>query len=161
MEANEQRIVYMMVGLPGSGKSTSAKNIKATAEADGKKCCIISSDAIRAELFGDEGCQQNSRKVFSLYYQRAIEAYELGTDIIILDATNIRPKDRKAAIQQLKQAGVQASYMALVMQTPYDECVDRDSKRSRTVGEEVIDRMQRNYRYPTMSEGFDYIIPVE
>ena len=44
--------LYMMVGLPASGKSTYAKLL--AEEVDG---IIVSSDAIRKEWYGDENIQ--------------------------------------------------------------------------------------------------------
>lgn len=50
---------YMMIGLPGSGKSTVAKSIASNTTA-----VIISSDEIRAELFGNAEIQENTGLVF-------------------------------------------------------------------------------------------------
>ena len=45
--------LIMMVGVAGSGKSTVAMRYALTQSA-----IIYSSDAIRAELYGDENCQK-------------------------------------------------------------------------------------------------------
>ena len=49
---------YMYIGLPGSGKSTIA--------AAQKGATIISSDAIRGELYGDENILGKHNEVFGL-----------------------------------------------------------------------------------------------
>ena len=49
----------LMIGCPGSGKSTIAKKM-----AQNTGAVIVSTDAIRGELFGDENCQMNPRLVF-------------------------------------------------------------------------------------------------
>ena len=48
--------LYMMVGVPGSGKSFIAK---------GLNCPIVSSDAIRKELYGSEDDQSHNGEVFN------------------------------------------------------------------------------------------------
>ena len=58
--------LIVMVGLPGSGKSTYAKELIKKGRAD----IILSSDAIREELTGDESNQTVNDKVFKLLYQR-------------------------------------------------------------------------------------------
>ena len=56
--------LYVLVGLPGSGKTTLAKDIANI----NIKAKHISSDAIRAELFGDENNQENNSLVFEGYF---------------------------------------------------------------------------------------------
>ena len=57
--------LIVMVGVPGSGKSTYAKNtFSKTAE-------ILSSDALRKELLGNENDQKHNDYVFAELYKRA------------------------------------------------------------------------------------------
>ena len=48
-----QSQLILLIGLPGSGKSSLAEQL--VAQSPGS--AIISTDAIRAQLFGDEGIQ--------------------------------------------------------------------------------------------------------
>src|SRR5574344_887809 len=50
---------YMMVGLPGSGKSTKAEQIKNEFGAQ-----VFSSDTLRKEKFGDEKVQKDANEIF-------------------------------------------------------------------------------------------------
>ena len=50
--------LYIMIGLPGSGKDTIAKQIQAV---DRLKNVVLSSDNIRMELFGWEDQSKNGR----------------------------------------------------------------------------------------------------
>jgi len=50
--------LYIMIGLPGSGKDTIAKKIQAV---DRLKNVILSSDDIRIELFGWEDQSKNGQ----------------------------------------------------------------------------------------------------
>ena len=58
---------YMMVGLPGSGKTTFAHNIE-------KGAVVISSDIIRKELWGSEEKQGDNKIVFEELEKRAYDA---------------------------------------------------------------------------------------
>ena len=88
--------VYIMVGVPGSGKSTVAKELS---EQNG--AIILSSDSIRKELYGDENIQGDGRCVFKTLFERANNAISNGFDIII-DATNVDRKSRKSVFKSLK-----------------------------------------------------------
>lgn len=55
----------MMIGVFGSGKSTVAAEIAKETGAE-----IVSSDAIRGEIYGDENCQANPARVFEIVHQR-------------------------------------------------------------------------------------------
>lgn len=135
----------MLVGVSGSGKSTWAKNyIK-----DHPNTEIISSDAIRLELFGDENSQIDNKKVFDVYYKRANDLLYEGKDII-LDSTNVSFKDRKRIFTDLKEAWVKA----IVFNTPREECIKRDQERGRSVGVGVIDKMISRFVCPQYYEGF-------
>ena len=60
--------LIILCGLPGSGKSFYAENYKAVDDAFCKDFTVIhSSDAIRAELFGDPSFQGDNAKVFENY----------------------------------------------------------------------------------------------
>lgn len=87
--------LYMLVGLPGSGKSFYAKSLSEETGA-----IIHSSDAIREELLGSEEDQSESPKVFALLHCRVKKDLSDGRDVIY-DATNINSKRRRAFLQEL------------------------------------------------------------
>ena len=68
--------LYTMIGLPGSGKSTFAVNHP--------ECIVVSTDAIRGELFGDESEQKDGKLVFDVAYARLAKAVEAGQDAMTL-----------------------------------------------------------------------------
>lgn len=47
--------------------------------------------------------------------------------------------------------------IAILVATPYEECLERNNKRERKVPEEVIKRMYYNFYIPQYYEGFDDI----
>lgn len=74
---------------------------------------------------------------------------------MIYDATNINYKKRRAFIQKLNKLDVKK--IAIMVATPYEECLERNASRERKVPEEVIKRMYYNFYVPQYYEGFDDI----
>ena len=79
------QMFYMMVGLPGSGKSLTAKAFLNT--------ITHSSDAIRAEIFSDENRQDQQELVFQTLHKRVLNDLANGKNVVY-DATNISYKRR-------------------------------------------------------------------
>lgn len=138
----------MMVGFPGSGKSFVANKIA------NENTIIVSSDKIREELYGSEEIQGDATEVFELVHKRVRAALEQGNDVI-LDATNLSAKKRKAFISSLPRKVKRRAY---VVCTDIPLIFKQNSSRERVVPEEVIWRMIRNFQMPRPEEGWDEII---
>ena len=142
----------MLVGLPASGKSTWAKWA-----CRGWNAVCVSSDAIRAELYGDEAIQGKPAEVFKIAKDRIVHWLNEGEDVI-LDATNMSSKRRVAMLRELKQRVKEPFYAECqVFATPIEVCVKRDTARDRTVGRSVIETMAKQFEVPYYHEGWDYI----
>ncbi len=140
---------YMLVGLPGSGKSYHAEQLAAE-----KDCVIHSSDAIREEILNDVSDQQHNADVFSVLHKRVKEDLLAGKNVIY-DATNISYKRRKAFLDELKN--IPCYKYCQFIATPYEVCLEQNNSRDRKVPEEVIDRMYRQIDVPYYFEGWDNI----
>ena len=140
--------IYLLVGLPGSGKSTYAKLLCK------KQTIVYSSDKIRKEITGDVNNQLFNMKVFDILKKRTIESLLNGNSVII-DSTNLSYKRRKNFIESLNK--IECNKIAIVMATPFNECIKRDSERERSVGKNVLDRMYKSFSMPSKMEGFDKI----
>lgn len=81
---------FMMVGLPGSGKSTFARNVLSASPG----AVVHSSDEIRRELLGDKNDQTQQALVFSTLHERVFSDLRAGKNVVY-DATNINYKQRK------------------------------------------------------------------
>lgn len=141
----------MLVGLPASGKSTLAKKL---AERDG--AIILSSDAIRAELYEDESVQGDPAKVFRIMKERAVHALNEGKDVVY-DATNINAKKRTALLKELRSQVSNLWAECMMVLCPYGICLMRNRARDRVVPEEAIERMLHNFQVPYFNEGWDAI----
>ena len=92
---------YMMVGLPGSGKSTKAEQIKNEFGAQ-----VFSSDALRKEKFGDEKVQKDANGIFKELLTRCAASLDSG-HTTILDATNLSYKKRMEFLRELDKKVIQ------------------------------------------------------
>jgi predicted kinase len=148
IRAVKSPLLIVMVGLPGSGKSFIAKQLAEVND----DIVIVSSDAIREEFYGDANDQSHNDKVFRIVNKRLKEGL-IAEKKVILDATNISKKRRKALLRDLKYP----KSMAIVMAVPEYICKKRDEERDRHVGPDVINRMIKKWCPPHFSEGFDFI----
>ena len=141
--------LIILCGIPGSGKTTYAEKYVE----EHHNTIHISSDRIRAELWGDEATQGNNNEVFSLMQSRAIEALNNGQNVVY-DATNITRKDRSYIIALCPKF---VKIECHVVWAPIETCSERDTARERTVGKEVIDRMLKRFQPAMFDEGVDEI----
>lgn len=141
--------LIMLIGLPGSGKSTYAKEYLSDHV---ERTVWCSSDSIRKELYGDETIQGNASTVFSRLHDKVAHYLRTGYDVIY-DATNVNRKSRKTVIAIAKSIGAKVRGV-IVWATP-SECITRDAARDRTVGSHVIDKFIRRWESPYFDEGFD------
>lgn len=140
----------MLIGLPGSGKST--WTIHETSS-------IVSSDDLRRELYGDENNQTDPNFIFAEARKRIVNALNRDRDTV-LDATNINRKQRMQFIKDVKnqmRKNINLEVVAVWIAVPYEECLRRNSKRDSIVPEFVIEKMYKNFCPPGYDEGFDRI----
>jgi predicted kinase len=144
--------LIMLMGLPASGKSRWSKDFISL----NSNAVIVSSDAIRLELYGSEEDQSHNVEVFEELHRR-IHNYLSQEDIqtVIYDATNLSSKRRKGFISQIPK-GVWKEIV--VFATDYDIILRQNAARSRHVPKEVIERMYRQMQMPRMWEGWDSIV---
>lgn len=150
--------LYVLVGLPGSGKSTWAEANKQW------NVRHISSDAIRREM-EEKGEEYTNNYIFECMYLDTVYNLANGNSVIY-DATNIEPKYRKNFLKRVKEYcatyrdEIKLKTVAVVFTTPLGICLKRNAQRQGVarVPEEVIRNMSKKYKLPNKSEGFDEIV---
>jgi len=152
----------MLVGIPGSGKSTWADRFQ-TVHPD---YCLVSTDQIRAQLFGHEALQGGWHLVWQqvqAQWQMGIESIHQGARTgVIYDATNARRRYRRHAIATARMMGFNT--LTLVwFDLPLGVCLRRNQQRSRRVPPQVIVKMHRQLRGapPSLTEGVEFILRVK
>ena len=150
-----KNILFVTIGLPASGKSTWAKDCQ---DQDFKNIIIVSTDRIRAHLYGDERIQGDGNDVFDRAYSILKVVGENGYNAIF-DATNLMKKYRKRIFKELRE--FYDHIFAVYFDVPTQECIERDEKRERKVGEDVIMNMATRLYPPEKDEGWDWIFTID
>lgn len=142
---NNSPKLILLVGISGAGKTTYAQQYVEKHS----NTIHLSSDEIRAELWGDPSIQDNPYEVFSLMQKRAVEALNNGQNVVY-DATGITRKDRAGIISVCPKF---VKIECHIVWAPIEICIERDAARERSVGKEVIDRMLKRFQAPFFDEG--------
>ena len=148
-------VVYILIGVPGSGKSTWVSN-----QDWAKDCCVISTDYWVEEEAARQG--KTYSEVFTDYMPRAVElmaanvvaAREMGNDII-WDQTSTSVKSRARKFRMLPDY----EHIAVVFQTPDEEEHQRRlaTRPGKIIPEAVLFDMVWNFEMPSEEEGFKEI----
>jgi predicted kinase len=151
---------YVLVGVPGSGKSTWVKN----QAFDPATTVYVSTDYFVDQYAAKVG--KTYSEVFKDYMPTAIEqmmervhyAVENGLDVV-WDQTSTSAKTRR---KKLKYATADYQKIAVVFPTPdpdtHVKWLDRPGKN---IPDEIVQDMINRFEMPTLAEGFDLVVGVE
>lgn len=140
----------MVVGIPGSGKSTWIENNK-----EKLNFIIHSSDSIREELLNDVNNQNQNELVFNTLHKRVKEDLLNGKNVCY-DATNLSRK-RRINFLSNELRNIPCKKVCVILATPVDVCKANNANRERKVPEEVIDKIVLKFEIPSYVEGWDDI----
>ena len=140
--------LIMMVGLPASGKSHCSELMKE----ENKSIVIHSSDNLRKELYDDVNSQEHNGELFNELHKRIRADLKAGKTVIY-DATNINKRRRTAFLKSIN-----CVKYCILMLTPYEQCLELNRERDKSVPDEVISRMYKNFQPPSLDEGFEDIV---
>jgi predicted kinase len=145
--------LIIMVGIPGSGKSTVAKRVVE------KGFRYFNADQIRAELHGDEIIQGDHKQTYAILFERMEEAMKEGVSIVV-DNTNLNPKQRLLILDRAKTFNY-TDVQLWFLDVPLELCLERNKNRARVVPDDVITGMYNEFiknGRPKRSEGKVVII---
>ena len=142
----KKKKVWLLSGIPGSGKSTWART--KLYEAGGIWC---SRDAIRFEMIKeDEEYFSRENEVFIEWIRQINEALmNPMVENVYVDATHLNDKSRNKTLNRLIKDNIENIYN-VVFNIPLDVCIQRNNKRfgRSCVPEDVIKNMYKSFSMP-------------
>jgi protein phosphatase len=146
--------LVVLIGAAGSGKTTLAARLFAPDE-------ILSSDALRATISGNEADQRVSAVAFRILH-RTLERRLAHGELTVVDATNTRPEHRRPLTTRARATAT--PMVAIVLDLPPTTVRTQNTNRTtRTVDPEVVERHLAAIRRTIddgqlVAEGFDHVV---
>lgn len=138
------KTLFMMRGLPASGKSTRAKQmLKDFGTGNAKR---VNKDELRILLDDGHWSGPNEKFLIGVRDHIIISALNAGKHVIV-DDTNLAPK-HQARLRELALLGGASFEIVDFSHVGVDECIERDRKRPNYVGEKVIRGMWDQFLRP-------------
>jgi predicted kinase len=154
---------HLLIGQPASGKTTLAKALAPLLTAPGEPPAqVLSTDAIRAEVFGDAAVQGPWVDIQQRLHQRIQECVAAGIPVIV-DATHARRAWRLALTQALPLPAA-VEWIGWWLYTDLPTSLEWNARRERAVPVPVIQEMAAAladpHFGPSRAEGFAAICAV-
>ena len=142
--------LVIMMGVPGSGKSTWAKKML------GETDTYISRDEIRFSLVKeDEEYFSKENEVLRTFFEKIDAAILTTKRYVYADATHLSPTGRRQLLANLKNKPnrIYAVYIDVSLETALKRNAERTGRA--LVPAEVIARMHKSIVLPTEKEGIN------
>ncbi len=154
---------HLLIGQPASGKTTLAQALAPLLTGPGEPpALVLSTDVIRAEVFGDAAVQGPWVDIQQRLHQRIQEAVAAGTPVIV-DATHAR-RPWRLAITQALPLPAPVEWIGWWLYTDLPTSLEWNARRERAVPVPVIQEMAAAladpHFGPCRAEGFAAICAV-
>lgn len=150
--------LYLMCGIPGSGKSTYLKTRFSQSSR------VISRDEIRFSMVKeDEEYFSKEKAVYAEFIRQIKEALETNTEVFA-DATHLNETSRAKTLRSLGKSLKDVEVNVIWVRVPVEVAIQQNENRKGTrsyVPKSVIRRMHSQVTPPTKEEGFDHIYVFE
>ena len=157
----EKSKLYLLMGCPGSGKSTYLTNrIKDSTSA----ITVISRDIIRFSLVSeDEEYFSKEDEVYNLFIKGIANALNFNNEVFA-DATHLNERSRAKTLRALGKHLKDVEVNVIYVRVPLEVAIERNENRIGTrayVPKSVIRRMWSQTTIPTKEEGFEHIYIID
>ncbi len=144
------KILEILIGLPGSGKSTYAR--EQVENSSGKVKCV-NKDSLRDMFDAGRFSKHREKEIIKARDILIIQALNDPEVVrVIVDDTNLTVKGRGLlhALAEMwnGDGGVQVFENSEFLHVPKAECIKRDLARANSVGVRIIDKMYYDHVYP-------------
>jgi predicted kinase len=161
----ERPTLYMLIGLPASGKSTWYSKNFLSMNTISNNFWLASTDNFIEQVALKKGSTYNEvfestiKEAEALLYDTVKEALLEDADIV-WDQTNLSKKSRAKKLAMIPDT---YQKIAVYFHKPSDEEWERRlvSRPGKTIPKEVLKRMAATIEEPSFDEGFDVIILVK
>lgn len=134
--------LFLICGLPGSGKTTFAKQFAAK-----NSFAYLSIDDCYAEINGDETDHSNKFKVWQRFYY-LINAYQENKTDLVVEAMSLDHFSRHEFISWFPNF----SHHLIIITNDFEECCRNAASRRRKISRSGMLELKKRYTYPDVSE---------
>lgn len=144
---NTTPILRILIGPSASGKSTYCKEFVAKND----KWCIVSRDDYRYAWQNRGVVDAKLESIINQQVKSAIQTLIAAGYSVLYDATNLKVRYIKDIASYVKYT---ATVDFMVFDVPKQTCIERDARRVRSVGADVIERQYNDYK--VLIDSFDF-----
>lgn len=151
-------VIYVMMGLPGSGKSTFAKDLLNVYPVLKEHSVIVSRDEIRFSIVREDEAYFSHEKEVTKQLWDTINKYLAEDKNVFIDQTSLTPRSRRWLLQHIH--GYDKAILIWIDEN-LETCINRNKNRKGTrtyVPEDSIRNMAFSLKPPSLAEGFDIIM---
>lgn len=144
----KRKKVWLMCGIPASGKSTWIKENKLN------NSLVVSRDEIRKQLIGNGEYFSKENEVFLNFYKTIQSGLDdLKIENIYIDATHVSKRSRVKILNCLNFPK-NTELNVVWLNTPTFTCLERNKKRTgfAYVPESALNHMEIQFEFPTEEE---------
>ena len=148
------RRIYLLVGIPGCGKSTYAR-------AHLRHCLRVCLDDLRLMLTGvayDPASEPAVAVAGAAIMDGLLANLDEWQRDLVFDATNVTREWRSRSLLRARRRGIAA--IAIYFDCPLEVALARNAGRPNAVPEEIVRRFHAQLEPPTFDEGFADIVVV-
>lgn len=141
--------LIILCGIPGSGKTTISEQLSVQYNAK----LYHYDEFVKQFTYADKG------KTHSYLY-KTVASDLLNNHNVVIDDLHTRLEWRRELLDALKD--VSCTKILVVVNTPLEECLRRNAKRSGSarLPDSIIEHLHKTYEPPTIDEGWDEIMHV-
>jgi len=144
-------MLILMIGIPGSGKTTLRNKITSG-------MTLICPDDFIGYTKRDPWTPRAAREAWRKADILLKECLQKGEELIVFDATFVNPKKRSKYIRMAQKYNTDIA--AIYCQVPLSVAIQRNASRdfARQVPEDTIKSMNGRLKPPQKEEGFKYVL---